>query len=348
MPIAWNKLDLAAAEARARWDAFCLEPPGAATLFHSSAWARLLVRVYGATCLSRFQAAADGRISRLLPLFAVRTVMGQRRLVSIPHAPYGGLLPGVTSDLLAAALPPPGALPAPLKLRCPDPEPADTAQLTPDERITMWLDLPSSAEPLWNGFNAKVRNQVRKAEKEGVTVAAGRAELLPDFHTLYSRRMHELGTPAHSLAFFEALLAEFAGAEILVARHDDEPVGALLDVEWGGWRVNLYGASVFAQRALCANPLAYWTSLRRAVEHGRTRYDFSRSKFASGQYEFKRQWGAVPHRIHEFSARRTSSGAWQLQPAAPELANPWLPRLWQRLPFPVAAWLSKRLRRYVF
>ncbi|MEI8079190.1 MAG: GNAT family N-acetyltransferase, partial [bacterium] len=273
-----------------------------------------------------------------------------RRRVSIAHAPYGGPAPlAATADAvaIAGALPPAELLAgtASLTLRIPDPAPVDLATLAPEERVTLWLELPTDAELLWKGLSAKVRNQVRKAEKAGVTVRTGRRELLDAFYQLYERRQHELGTPAHAKKFLSALLDAFPGAEILVAAQEDGmPVATVFDFAWGAWRVNLYGASDFAQRALCGNMLVYWRSLTRAIETGCRSYDFSRSRADSGTCDFKRQWGAVPRRICDWRARPAAHGAWQVTPAAAESANPQLPRLWRRLPFPVARLLSPWLR----
>ena len=43
-----------------------------------------------------------------------------------------------------------------------------------------------------------MRNQVRKAEKSGLAAVEGGPEILDEFYRLYTRRMHELGTPGFS------------------------------------------------------------------------------------------------------------------------------------------------------
>ncbi len=337
MEAAWQSLDLNDAGSRAAWDAVCLERPEPSA-FHSAAWGRAIARTYGADCRSVRSGSA------LFPLFGVRTLSGKRRLVSVPYAPYGGMLPLPEDRTAAPPMPMPDG--ACVAVRQVEMAVADTQALTEADRVTMWLDLPSAPEALWKSLNAKVRNQVRKAEKEGVTATAGREEHLAAFYRLYARRMHELGTPAHPPAFFKALLEEFPEAEFLVAEHQGQPVGTVFDIGWGGWRVNLYGATLFEKRSLCANNLVYWKSLERGCTGGR-RYDFGRSLFGSGQYEFKRQWGALPHRVAERRFLR-ENGAWREAADAVEAVNPLLPRIWQRLPAPVASWLSGRLRKHVF
>jgi hypothetical protein len=162
--------------------------------------------------------------------------------------------------------------------------------------------------------------------------------------------MHELGTPAHGLAFFRALSAEFAGpAEVILARHQGEPVAAVFDISWGRWRINLYGAALFAKRSLCANNLVYWRSLEAACNAAKSGYDFGRSRFSSGQYDFKRQWGAEPRLIVEslFQPDPQAADSW-VQAPAPAGPSRKLAAVWQRLPAPAAALLAACLRRYVW
>ena len=44
----------------------------------------------------------------------------------------------------------------------------------------MVLDLAGDEESQWKGFNAKLRNQTRKAQKSGLSFVVGQVELLED------------------------------------------------------------------------------------------------------------------------------------------------------------------------
>jgi hypothetical protein len=71
--------------------------------------------------------------------------------------------------------------------------PALNAEST--QKVNMRLDLPSSCDELWRQFNPKVRNQIRKAEQNELTVSWGGRELLDDFYTVFAINMRDLGTP---------------------------------------------------------------------------------------------------------------------------------------------------------
>src|SRR5205814_7191611 len=75
-----------------------------------------------------------------------------------------------------------------------------TARLVPalparQHKVGMSLALEADASRAWDRLDRKVRNQVRKAEKSGLTARSGGAELLPSFYAVFARNMRDLGTP---------------------------------------------------------------------------------------------------------------------------------------------------------
>ena len=82
---------------------------------------------------------------------------------------------------------------------------------TKKHKVVMMLDLAENAEAQWQGFNAKLRNQVRKAEKSGLTAIVGGKELLNDFYAVFVRNMRDLGTPVYAQKFFAEVLRQDPG-----------------------------------------------------------------------------------------------------------------------------------------
>ena len=75
----------------------------------------------------------------------------------------------------------------------------------------------TAASELWKDFDPKVRNQIRKGEKAGLTVHWGSRELLGEFYAVFARNMRDLGTPVFGRKLFDSILLEFAGdAELCV------------------------------------------------------------------------------------------------------------------------------------
>lgn len=164
-------------------------------------------------------------------------------------------------------------------------------------KVHLRLPLPATVDELWNGLKAKVRNQIRKGERQPEAAAFwGRHDLLNEFHDVFSRNMRDLGTPAYGRRFFRAILDEFPEeAELCVIRHGKRAVaGALLFHQNDVTQVPSAG-SLKRLNSTNANMLLYWQLLRRAVVKGSRMFDFGRSSKNSNTHRFKLQWGADEH-----------------------------------------------------
>jgi len=211
--------------------------------------------------------------------------------------------------------------------------PAFNHELT--EKVHMRLALPAERDALWQSIGPKVRNQVRKAEKEGLTIAWGRDELLREFYAVYSHNMRDLGTPVFSRRLFAAILRHLPeAAEMCVARHDGNTVAAALLVHGRGMSEVPSASSLRRWNHLNSNMLVYWHLLTRAIERGQQVFDFGRSSAGSNTYRFKAQWGATPHpAVWQYYVRRGSVS--EMRPNHPK--NQRRIAVWKRLP----VWLTR-------
>src|SRR5205085_9192253 len=101
--------------------------------------------------------------------------------------------------------------------------------------------------------------QVRKAEKSGLTVAKGGAELLPEYYGVFARNMRDLGTPVYSPQVFEDVLAAFPRhAQIHVVRQGTKPIAAGLTYRSAGTTEVPWASSIRDYNSLCPNHLLYW------------------------------------------------------------------------------------------
>ena len=51
-----------------------------------------------------------------------------------------------------------------------------------------------------------MRNQIRKAEKSGLTLNMGGKEFLYDFYDMFARNKRSIGTPVYGRVFFDPIL----------------------------------------------------------------------------------------------------------------------------------------------
>jgi FemAB-related protein (PEP-CTERM system-associated) len=158
----------------------------------------------------------------------------------------------------------------------------------------MMLDL-HSADLMWSALDRKVRNQIRKASKSGLTHHHGCVELIDEFYRVFATNMRDLGTPVYGRRLFEEILSAFPErAHLHVVRLGTETVAAGLTFCTGD-RIEVPSASSLREHnALCPNHLLCWNIIERAAGNGCTVLDFGRSTPGHGTFKFKEQWGAAP------------------------------------------------------
>ena len=86
-----------------------------------------------------------------------------------------------------------------------------------EHKVTMILDLMANEETQWKGFNAKLKNQVRKAEKSGLRFVIDQTELLDGFYEVFARNMRDLGMPVYAKNFFQRVLTSFPDSTRVLA-----------------------------------------------------------------------------------------------------------------------------------
>jgi FemAB-related protein (PEP-CTERM system-associated) len=313
---------------------------GPAPLSRHPAWGLILQRGlrHVPYCL---EAVADGRTRGLLALAYVRSLLFGRFLVSLPYLNYGGVQaddPSVARPLIDRAV----ALADELKVRYLElrhEAAVDHPRLLhkASAKVNVHLALPESLEELWDRLSCKVRNQVRKAEKQALTVAWGGPELLREFYQVFSHNMRDLGTPVYSRRLFAATVEQFPQrAEFCCVRQGTQPLAAALLLH--GWGVTEVpsASSLRAYNGTCANMLLYWHLLQRAIQRGQQIFDFGRCSPDGNTFRFKRQWGAQPsYTAWQFYLRHGTIG--ELNPYNPRFQRH--VRRWQRLP----VWLTRIL-----
>ncbi|CAG0992364.1 hypothetical protein MYXO_02476 [Myxococcaceae bacterium] len=333
----------------AEWDEFVAATPGA-TLAHAAAWPRVFRDAYGLESLCLAARDAGGRLAGVLPMVRFHSISGARELVSMPFHDTGGVLAsdaGAEAALLDAArsLANEAGIAA-IELR--QAAPLRTAPAAPvADRVDLVLPLPGDAETLWKGLPAKVRNQTRKAEREGLSLAPAlpASELVQSFYAPFAVNMRDLGSPVHGIGFFRAITSHFGPrARVVVVRDGARPVGGLVAIHYAGVVTVPWASTLRNERSRCPNNLQYWEALRFAVAVGAHGFDFGRSAPGSGTHRFKKGWGAEERPLYWL---RLDSGSGSVG-AGNSVRSRLLERLsaaWRLLPVAVTVRLGPRIRR---
>lgn len=282
-----------------RWDAFVSDHP-AATVDHLWRWRAIFERVFGHEC-AYLAATQDEAVIGVLPLVLFRSRLFGRFVVSLPFLNYGGLL--VSDD----------AAVAPLVQRAT--EVAETFNASHIElrhqqqqldaapvrahKLALTLSLPQTGEALWAAIDRKVRNQIRKAQKENLEAASGGTELVDEFYRVFARNMRDLGTPVYSKALFSETLCQLGDrSRVFVVRRHGQAIAASIALRFRDTVLVPWASSLREYRNLCPNMLLYWSMLDRAVQDGIRTFDFGRSSRGAGTHQFKLQWGARESPLH--------------------------------------------------
>jgi serine/alanine adding enzyme len=286
------RVDLLAEGEEDAWRRFVESSPDS-VLGHRIEWRAVFARSLRHEM--RYLVARDeGRIVGLLPLAIVDGIVGGRAMVSLPWLDAAGPLsedPAVCERLVEKAIE------LARETRCRYVELRSLRRLSGPEpvrtnKVVLLLPL-REPEAMWKGFSAKVRNQVRKAERERLSSQVGGAELLGEFYQVFSTNMRDLGVPVWGFDFFETIIESLGtGASVITVRLGERPVGGAILLLHGETAVVPSASSLRAHFAECPNHLLYWTALQTAQQKGARRFDFGRSTPGSGTYRFKKQWGA--------------------------------------------------------
>jgi FemAB-related protein (PEP-CTERM system-associated) len=323
--------------------------------YQLAAWRRAVAAAYGYA--GRVLVAWQGpELAGILPLCEFARPLSRRRWISLPFCDLGGPLavsPEVAEALAARArhdLGTQGA--AGLELRCSAPGTADEAGLA-GRKVRMLLGLPESAAALMQSYPPKLRSQVRKAEKNGLTseVVTSPAAV-GEFYAVYSRNMRRLGSPPHSRAWFEAVHRHYGAAGdmfMVIVRNEGKAVGAGWVLLCGDKAVIPWASTLAEYNSLAPNMLLYWAIQSHLCERGVRQFDFGRSTFGEGTYKFKKQWGALPVALDwkEWDAHGVAAVAAPAAKGGGSSLRPLIESAWQRLPLGVANSLGGRLRRYI-
>jgi FemAB-related protein (PEP-CTERM system-associated) len=210
-------------------------------------------------------------------------------------------------------------------------------------KVAVVLDLPASTDALMKGVPAKLRSQVRRPFKSGLSVRHGPDQLEP-FDQVFSRHMRDLGTPVMPKRFFEEAAAAFSdGIWFGCAYVEGQPAAAGAGFVWKGEFEMTWASALASFNRISANMGLYWGFMERCVEAGLSRFNFGRCTPGGGTHRFKRQWGAVDVPLWWY--QRAGAPGEAATPSPESGAMSLGPRVWKHLPLPVANWLGPRIVR---
>lgn len=162
----------------------------------------------------------------------------------------------------------------------PGPHPRFNFQLV---RTARWHGLPleGSEKNLWDQLHPEFRRAVRRAQKNGVTVAPMKKSELRNFYALHLRvRKHRYRLLAQPYSFFANLYQDFIPGKkglFLGAYQDGRLLAAQGLLFWKDTLIYKFGASDYAAADARANHLLHWEGVRLGISRGFKLFDLGLS-----------------------------------------------------------------------
>lgn len=320
-------------EDRHRWDAYVLASP-ASYCYHLAGWKDVIEKSFGHRAFYLLAEDSEKKVKGILPLIQLKSTIFGNFIVSLPYFNYGGICADNDEVRLLLLK---EAIAVGNRAKVDHIEFRHTQHIgnglhEKTSKVSMTLCLPEHAQTLWESFPSKLRSQIKKPMKEGLSAKTGCADELESFYDVFSKNMRELGTPVYSKAFFRNIIEEFPEDTTICTVYTKNGIavssGLLLkfkdtiEIPWA--------SSISSYNRLSPNMMLYWSVLQLACEKGCRTFDFGRSTPGEGTYRFKEQWGAKPTQLYWDYWLRNEGPLPGLNPANPKYRT--AISLWQRLP----------------
>ena len=327
------------------WDAYVRQHPKGLA-YHQFAWKQAIKQAYGLDACYLL-AEERGSVIGILPLILFPAPLFRKQYVSLPFCDVGGVLAdsSVVADQLAeqATLLARRNRIARIEIRAEGDLANNGAS---SQKVRMVLDLPGDSAALLAGLKAKLRSQVKKPIRDGLSFRVGGLELLDDFYFVFVRNMRDLGSPVHSRHWIRAVVQCYdqQARIVVVYTPEGQPAAAAVMLLHPAVVSNPWASSLRSYKQLNPNMLLYWAMLSFAADNGFPCFDFGRSTPGGGTYKFKQQWGAreIPLQWMDLLTKQvipTSTGSSRLRKTVEQV--------WSRLPLGLTALLGPCVRRHI-
>jgi FemAB-related protein (PEP-CTERM system-associated) len=325
------------------WDSYVAATPEG-TFFHRAGWAEVIERAFRQHPHYLF-AEQDGAITGVLPLAHMRSRLFGNRLISAPFCVYGGpvaseaesaqALINRAGELMVQL----GAEVIEFRNRKLDIEGWTTRS---DLYATFRKTIAADPEANLKAVPRKQRAVIRKGLEIGLR---SRVDQETDrFYRIYAESVRNLGTPVFSRRYLRLLVACFGDcSEILTVLDEGAPIAAVLSFYFRDEVLPYYGGGVPRARQRAASDFMYWKVLTRAASRGARLFDFGRSKYGTGSFAFKKNWGFSPEPLHYQYCLKSGDSIPDHNPLNPKYQ--WMIRAWKRLPLSVANLLGPSIVR---
>jgi len=319
------------------------------SVFHTAAWARVLVDTYGHEP-AYFTHFYGGDLVGLLPVMKVSSPFLGRRAVSLPFTDFCNMLAGREanrSELYKLAFQ--WARESGCRYIEFRGNGSPLSEAAPS--LVFYghvINLRHGLESLFDKLDGAVRRGIRKAQESGVEIDFGTdTEAVRVFYGLHCRTRRRHGLPPQPYGFFRNIaqyVLQHGLGFVATARWRGRPIASAIFLHHGRRAIYKYGASDYAFQQLRPNNLLMWRAIEWFAEHRFDTLHLGRTSLANdGLRRFKLGFGAQEEKIayYKFDMAR---GAFVTEADG---AEGWYNRIFQKLPVPVLRLIGALLYPHV-
>jgi FemAB-related protein (PEP-CTERM system-associated) len=318
----------------AGWDAF-VDRHAEGTVFHLTKWGRAISNGLGHK--AHYLAAFRGReIVGVLPLIGINSMLFGKSLSSCAFAVYGGPL-GDSEDVHLALDTEAWKIAERAGVKVLEyrnqVRQRPTWAAKTETYATFRRTMSDTYDKRLTDIPRKQRAEIRKSFERDLTVKIERAA---DRHfSVYAESVRNLGTPVFPKKLFSSLLACYGDdADVLLVEKNGIAAASVLSLYYKGEVFPYYGGGTLQARDLRANDHMYFSLMNHAWERGCTRFDFGRSKYGTGAFSFKKNWGFEPEPLAYEYKLAPGATVPDLNPMNPKFQT--MVKTWQKLPLAIA------------
>ncbi len=275
------------------WDAPLTRRPDF-SFFHTAAWTRVLAETYG------FKPAWLAQDQSFLPLMEVDSWLTGRRAISLPFTDNCPALVATADDFRKLYQ---EAIELGRARGWKSIELRGGRQFLAEAPASLGfyghhLNLSAGVEALFDNLDGSARQAVRKAEREGVTIAISQTEeATRAFYGLQCLTRQRHGLPPQPLAFFlniwRHILAQNQGMIVLASLQGVTIAGAVYFFA-GDQAIYKFGASDYRRQQSRPNNLVMWSAMKWLAQRGLARLHLGKTSVANeGLRKFKLNLGAT-------------------------------------------------------
>ncbi len=334
-----------------QWDKFLLDLNGSATkaIHHSFCWEwrDIIEKSFGHK--PYYLIKEDKGI---LPCFLVNGALFGKALISMPYLNSGGLLARdeeTKNELLEHAKTLSKDLGAKyFEFRFDKEQPSLEKLKSKSHKVSCILSLPNEAEELFKKFKPKLRSQIRRPTKSGVTakVTVGNkvtSKEINGFYSVFSEHMRDLGTPVFPKKLFELTLKNFGeNSKLITCWLEDKCIAGGLTIKHGNNVEIPWASSLRKFNKQSPNMMMYWEAIKTACDDGAQYFDFGRATPDTGSHKFKLQWGSDTNPLHWYYIGKDIP---DISPNNPKFEM--MIKCWQKMPIwstkLIGPWITRSL-----